>query len=130
MLAQVGIFLPMSKSVDYSKVLAANLTWLLKHHSMEIGQLESRSGVSRRTIQDLRTSANPRLETLIALGNVFKLSPLDLLDPNLPQRSATFDSAKRLLHIYEATSTEGREILDSAMKVAERMAVYNIDPSR
>lgn len=102
------------------ETLAANLKMLLAKTGWSEAELERRSGVSQKTINNLIHERHPpNLETVDQVAAAFKLNCWHLIMPNLEADIASGGTVSKLVDAYLQSSAEGRAIV---LRLAEREA--------
>lgn len=102
--------------------LAANLRWLMNKAGWTEKEIEQRSGVSQKTINNvLHARYRTKVETVEQLAAAFNLDGWQMILPNLVHDIESGTSIAKLLNAYLQSSAEGQSVV---LKIAEREAKY------
>lgn len=100
-----------------AEVLASNLNWLMAEHRYTERDLEKASGVSAKTINNIKNARHgTKIDVIEAVAAVFGLSVSLILSERLHNVYTEREKAERLADIFESASDDSRRLI---MLVAE-----------
>lgn len=111
------------KRPDTSETLARNLNFLMEHHGYSERDVEKLSGVSAKTINNMRNGKHKAtIENTHSVAAVFGLDGWQMIIPGLPDDLIGSKRLKATIANYASSDEDGRKSID---KMAEREALYN-----
>lgn len=118
-----SVFLMPTKRPDTSETLARNLNFLMEHHGYSERDVEKLSGVSAKTINNMRNGKHKAtIENTHSVAAVFGLDGWQMIIPGLPDDLIGSKRLKATIANYASSDEDGRKSID---KMAEREALYN-----
>lgn len=107
---------------DTRKALANNLKMLIDHYDLSQKDLESKSGVSQRTISNMVRHDSghcPSIENVEAVARAFRLKTWQLLIPGAPLEILLNATIEKVVDNFVHSTIEGRDMIT---RVAHREA--------
>lgn len=106
-----------------TETLARNLNYLMEKHRYTERDMEQKSGVSAKTVNNMRNAKHkPSLENTEKVAAVFGLDAWQLIIPGLPNNLIESKSLRATVNNYVASDNDGQAAIE---RVAEREALYN-----
>ena len=99
---------------DTRKALANNLKMLIDHYDLSQKDLESKSGVSQRTISNMVRHDSghcPSIENVEAVARAFRLKTWQLLIPNAPLEILLNTTIEKIVDNFVHSTSEGRDMI-------------------
>lgn len=119
----VSVFLMSKKRPHTAETLARKLNYLMEKHGYSERDMEQKSGVSAKTINNMRNAKHrSAVENVDKVAAVFGLAGWLLIIPDMPDDLMESKNLKNTLKNYAAAGAEGREAIE---RIAEREALYN-----
>jgi transcriptional regulator with XRE-family HTH domain len=119
----VSVFSMPPKRPNTSDTLARNLNFLMDHYGYSEREMEKRSGVSAKTINNMRNGKHKAtIENTDSVAAVFGLDGWQMIIPGLPDDLIGSKTLKVTIANYVSSDEDGRKSID---KMAEREALYN-----
>lgn len=121
--ASGSVFLMMKKRPHTTETLARKLNYLMDKHGYSERDMEQKSGVSAKTVNNMRNAKHkPAVENVDKVAAVFGLPGWLLITPDIPDEIMDSQGLKNTLKNYAAADASGREAIE---RIAEREALYN-----
>ena len=106
-----------------SETLARNLNFLMDKYGYSEKEMERRSKVSAKTINNMRNAKHTAtIENTEKVASVFGLSGWQLIVPGMPESLIDSKGLSNTVSNYAAADDEGRAAIE---RMAEREATYN-----
>ncbi len=106
-----------------TETLARNLNFLMEKHGYSEKEMEKRSGVSSKTINNMRNAKHTAtIENAEKVAGVFGLKGWQLIVPGLAADLVESKDLSATMANYAAADDEGRKAI---ARLAEREAQYN-----
>ncbi len=125
--ANASVFRMTKRRPHTAETLARKLNYLMDKYGYSERDMEQKSGVSAKTINNMRNAKHKSsLENAEKVATVFGLDAWQLIIPDLPNDQVESRGLRATVSNYLAADNDGQAAID---RVAEREALYSATKS-
>ena len=112
-------------TAEVKKVFIRNLVFLMAQNGLSYADItkmnkRDRPVHGRYVSMLVKGERTPTIETLASLGEMFGLSPTEMLNPTLPEEYAEENNLAEVVKLYLSANEEGRKHILSSAAIAPK----------